>query len=46
MQLPNSGTVQLNLSINYDIQFGSQGNRVSTNYNKMIPIRTIGLPRR
>jgi hypothetical protein len=46
MQLPNSGTVRINLSVNYFIQFGSQGNRSSTTYNKDISIRTIGLPRK
>ena len=45
MQLPNSGIVQINLNVNYHIQFGSKGHRESTMYNRVIPIRTIGLPR-
>ena len=45
MQLPNSGIVQINLNVNYHIQFGSKGHRESTMYNRVMPIRTIGLPR-
>jgi len=46
MQLPNSGIVKINLSANYFIQAGSEGNRVSTTYTRVISIRIIGLPRR